>query len=54
MRQHAAPYGKRKKSGHEDHDGHSAADEDERPPGAEVASARTAHEEPTEGFEIII
>jgi hypothetical protein len=54
MRQHVPPYGKRRKNGHQDHEGHSTAEEDERPPGSEAAPAGPEHKQQSEGFEIII
>jgi hypothetical protein len=54
MRQHAPPYGKRQKSGHQDHDDHPAAEQDEQPPGSGAAGDQTAQKQEPEGFEIII
>jgi len=54
MRQHGPPYGKRRKNGHHDDEGHSAGEQDERPAGNEPARAGAVAKDPSEGFEIVI
>jgi hypothetical protein len=54
MRQHGPPYGKRRKNGHQDDEGHPAAEQDERPAGKEPARAGAVAKDHPEGFEIVI
>ena len=54
MRQHGPPYGKRRKNGHQDDEGHSTAEQDEGPVGNEPARAGAVAKDHPEGFEIII
>lgn len=54
MGQHGPPYGKRKKNGHQDHEGAPAAEQDEEPAGNEPVRTAAAAEHQSEGFEIII
>jgi len=54
MRQHGPPHWKRQKNGHQDHEGHDSAVQDEEPPGNEPVKAGTAAEEQPKGFEVVI
>jgi len=54
MRQHGPPYGKRQKKGHQDHEGQSAAEQDDGPAGIEPTRAEAVAKDQSEGFEIVV